>query len=193
MNPDDLGTSPDAWWTDAYLWGASQLGWMLEWGVALLVLWLGVKLTKYLLLTLMAPVMSACRRRAKAEVGSAPPFNAGQLLRDLLRGVRPLRSCCSPNWACPSRSPSPASPHRVRALAVAPRPAAGSWMVGFFWAAVWLMHEQDGLDWRTSIRRGWLVAPAPRHWRRLLRPPPVSFVGVFLATYQCRAPPRPPV
>ena len=58
-----LAASEEAWWTDTLLWGASRLDWVLEWGVALLVLWLKVKVTKYLLLTLMAPSYGLYRAR----------------------------------------------------------------------------------------------------------------------------------
>lgn len=192
LNPDDLGASPDAWWTDAYLWGASQLDWMLEWGVALLVLWIKVKLTKYLLLTLMAPVMSALAGAVrKREVGSAPPFSAGQLLRDVLRGVRTssvlllaelglslalaLSGLLLTVFAAPL------------AILLSPALLVGSWMVGayFYGAAVFdAVYEQDGLDWRTSIRRGWSerarLLGIGAVFSALLA---VPFVGVLLAAF----------
>ena len=191
LNPDDLGTSPDAWWTDAYLWGASQLDWMLEWGVALLVLWLKVKLTKYLLLTLMAPVMSALAGAVrKREVGSAPPFNAGQLLRDLLRGVRTssvlLLAELGLSFALALSGLLLTVFAAPLAILLSPALLAG-WMVGayFYGAAVFdAVYEQDGLDWRTSIRRGWSdrarLLGIGAVFSALLA---VPFVGVFLAAF----------
>ena len=192
MNPDDLATSPNAWWTDAYLWGASQLDWMLEWSLALLVLWLKVKLTKYLLLTLMAPIMSALAGAVrKREVGTAPPFSAGQLLRDLVRGVRTslvlllaelglslalaLSGLLLTVFAAPL------------AILLSPALLVGSWMVGayFYGAAVFdAVYEQDGLDWNTSIRRGWSdrfrLLGIGAVFSALLA---VPIVGVFLAAF----------
>lgn len=192
LNPDDLAASPDAWWTDAYLWGTSQLDWMLEWGVALLVLWLKLKLTKYLLLTLMAPVMSALAGAVrKREIGSAPAFSAGQLLRDLIRGVRTssvlllaelglsfvlaLSGLLLTVFAAPV------------AVLLSPALLVGSWMVGayFYGAAVFdAVYEQDGLDWRTSIRCGWSdrfrLLGIGAVFSSLIA---VPFIGVFLAAF----------
>ena len=178
---------------------------MLEWGVALLVLWLKVKLTKYLLLTLMAPIMSALAGAVrKREVGSAPPFNAGQLLRDLLRGVRTssvlllaeltlslalaLSGLLLTVFAAP-----------LAVLLSPPALLAGSWMVGayFYGAAVFdAVYEQDGLDWRTSIRAAGGIAPG---WSALApsSPPsspfPSSGYSSPPSSAPCPAPPRPPV
>ena len=192
LSPDDLASSPDAWWADAYLWGASKLDWMLEWGVALLVLWIKIKLTKYLLLTLMAPVMSALAGAVrKREVGSAAPFSPGQLLRDVIRGVRTssvlllaelglslalaLSGLLLTVFAAPL------------AILLSPVLLVGSWMVGayFYGAAVFdAVYEQDGLDWRASIRRGWSdrfrLLGIGAVFSALLA---VPFVGVFLAAF----------
>lgn len=192
LSPDDLASSPHAWWADAYLWGASKLDWMLEWGVALLVLWIKIKLTKYLLLTLMAPVMSALAGAVrKREVGSAAPFSPGQLLRDVIRGVRTssvlllaelglslalaLSGLLLTVFAAPL------------AILLSPVLLVGSWMVGayFYGAAVFdAVYEQDGLDWRASIRRGWSdrfrLLGIGAVFSALLA---VPFVGVFLAAF----------
>ena len=85
-----------SWWTDVVLWGATQLDWMIEWATVLLVLWVKLKLTKYLLLTLMAPFMSAVAAAVRErETGHALPFSLGQLFRDMMRGVE--TSCWPPN------------------------------------------------------------------------------------------------
>ena len=89
LDMDTLSASPDAWYTETLLWGASKLDWILEWGVSILVFWLKLKLIKYVILTVMAPVMSALagavRRR---ETGHAAPFTLIQLAKDVLRGIR---------------------------------------------------------------------------------------------------------
>ena len=62
---------------------------MIEWATVLFVLWIKLKLTKYLMLTLMAPFMSAAAAAVRQrETGQSLPFSFGQLFRDVFRGVR---------------------------------------------------------------------------------------------------------
>ena len=192
LDPDDLATSPEAWWTDAFLWGASQLEWMLECGVALAVLWLKIKLTKYLLLTLMAPIMSALAGAVrKREVGSAPPFSAGQLIRDLIRGVRTssvlLIAELSLSLALALSGLLFTVFAAPLAILLSPVMLVGSWMVGayFYGAAIFdAVYEQEGLGWRASIRRGWSerfrLLGIGAVFSALLA---VPFAGVFLAAF----------
>ena len=73
------------------------------------------------------------------------------------------------------------------AILLTPALLVGSWMVGayFYGAAVFdAVYEQDGLDWRTSIRRGWSdrarLLGIGAVFSALLA---VPFVGVFLAAF----------
>jgi len=192
LGPDLLFESPDAWWAEVLLWGASQLDWILEWGVTLLILWLKVKLIKYLMLTLMAPFMSALAGAVrKRETGEAPPFTASQFLRDLARGIRTaaillmveltlilflaLTGFLLTIFAAPL------------AILLSPVLLASGWMVGayFYGAAVFdAVYEQAGLNWRTSLRSGWKdryrLLGIGAVFSILLA---IPFIGVFLATF----------
>ena len=192
LDPDTLTASSDAWWTDTLLWGASRLDWALEWCVALLVLWLKVKVTKYLLLTLMAPFMSALAGRVReVETGTSLPFTLSQLLRDLLRGLRTAASLLAAEliltltlsllgllltvFAAPL------------AVLLSPILIALGWLVGayFYGAAIFdTVHEQSGLDWRASIRQGWRdrfsLVGIGTVFSMLIA---VPFIGVFLAAF----------
>ena len=161
--PSQLTTGPTGWWSDILSWGANGLESLLEWGVALLVLWLKVKVTKYLLLTLMAPFMSALAGAVrKRETGTAIPFKATQILADLARGVRTalvlftletgLTLCLAATGLFLTLFAAPV------AVLLSPVLLVIGWMVGayFYGAAVFdAVYEQAGLDWRASLRAGW--------------------------------------
>lgn len=192
LDLDALAQSPDAWYTDALLWGSSSLDWILEWGLSLLMFWLKLKLTKYLLLTLMAPIMSALASAIrKRETGQSAPFTAAQLLRDIFRGIRmsvvlllsevalslglALFGLLLTVFAAPI------------AVLVSPLLLATGWAVGayFYGAAVFdAVYEQAELDWRSSLRQGWAdrgrLLGIGSLFSLLLA---VPFAGVFLATF----------
>lgn len=153
----------DTWWSEALHWASSAMEWMLEWGVALLVLWLKVKLTKYLLLTLMAPFMSAIASAVRErETGNTMPFSPGQLLRDLIRGIRTAAILLAVEIGLTlmlyltglvlAMFTGPL------AILLSPLLLIAGWMVGayFYGAAVFdAVYEQAGLNWRNSLRTGW--------------------------------------
>ncbi len=150
-------------WNEVLLWGSSRLDWIVEWGVLLFVLWLKVKVTKYLLITLMAPFMSALAAAVCAiETGTDTAFNWKGLVRDLWRGVRISLVLLMMElalgitlWATGFLLTLLAGPLGVL---LSPVLIALSWAVGayFFGAAVYdAVYEQAGLDWRSSIRAGW--------------------------------------
>lgn len=163
LNPDTVSDSPDAWWTDVVLWGATQLDWMIEWATVLLVLWIKLKLTKYVLLTLMAPFMSAVAAAVRQrETGHALPFSLGQLFRDLMRGVRTasvllaaelaltLALALAGLWMTVFAAPL--------AVLLSPVLLLAGWTIGayFYGAAVFdAVYEQSGLSWASSLRQGW--------------------------------------
>lgn len=192
LDLDALAQSPDAWYTDTLLWGASKLDWMLEWGLSLLVLWLKLKLTKYLLLTLMAPVMSALAGAIRQrETGQSAPFTAAQLLRDLYRGVRMsvvlLMSELALSLALALMGLLLTVFAAPMAVLVSPLLLAAGWAVGayFYGAAVFdAVYEQAELDWRSSLRQGWSdrgrLLGIGSLFSLLLA---VPVVGVFLATF----------
>ena len=153
----------DTWWSEALHWASSAMEWMLEWGVALLVLWLKVKLTKYLLLTLMAPFMSAIASAVRErETGNTMPFSPGQVLRDLIRGIRTAAILLAVEIGLTlmlyltglvlAMFTGPL------AILLSPLLLIAGWMVGayFYGAAVFdAVYEQAGLNWRNSLRTGW--------------------------------------
>lgn len=150
-------------WNEVLLWGSSKLDWIVEWGVLLFVLWLKVKVTKYLLITLMAPFMSALATAVSAiETGRDTTFNWTGLVRDLWRGARISLVLLMMElalgitlWATGFLLTLVAGPLGVL---LSPILIALSWAVGayFFGAAVYdAVYEQAGLDWRSSIRAGW--------------------------------------
>ena len=163
LNPDTVSDSPDAWWTDVVLWGATQLDWMIEWATVLLVLWIKLKLTKYVLLTLMAPFMSAVAAAVRQrETGHSLPFSLGQLFRDLMRGVRTasvllaaelaltLALALAGFWMTVFAAPL--------AVLLSPVLLLAGWAIGayFYGAAVFdAVYEQSGLSWASSLRQGW--------------------------------------
>ena len=192
LDPNTLSSSPGDWWTDVLLWGATQLDWMLEWSISLLVLWLKLKVTKYLLLTLMAPFMSALAASVrKRETGQAIPFSLSQLLRDLLRGVRTAATLLLAELSLTLLLALAGLLLTVFAAPLAvllsPLLLLIGWAVGayFYGAAIFdAVYEQAGHDWRSSIRAGW----ADRY--RLLGIGAVfsaliavPFAGLFLATF----------
>lgn len=163
-----LGTGPvvqgsGGGWNEVLHWGATTLDRMLEWGVALCVFWLKIKLTKYLLLTLMAPFMSAIAGAVRErETGTVVRFTAAQLLRDLLRGVRIAAALLSMELALGLTLALLGLALTVitgpLALLLSPLVIAAGGLVSayFYGAAVFdAVYEQAGLDWRNSLRRGW--------------------------------------
>ena len=156
----------DGWgrtWNEVLLWGSSRLDWIVEWGVLLFVLWLKVKVTKYLLITLMAPFMSALAAAVCAiETGTDTAFNWKGLVRDLWRGVRISLVLLMMElalgvtlWTTGFLLTLLTGPLGVL---LSPVLIALSWAIGayFFGAAVYdAVYEQAGLDWRSSIRAGW--------------------------------------
>ena len=156
-------TPSSSWWNEALLWCSHQAEWIIEWGVIIVVLWLKVKATKYLLITLMTPAMSALAFAVKREeTGTATPFLWSGLLRDIGRGIRisvvlllmelalglalSLVGLLLTVFAAP-----------IGVLA-GPFLLAGSWAAGayFFGAAIYdAVYEQDGLTWKASLRAGW--------------------------------------
>ena len=163
LNLDTLTASPDAWYTDVLLWGASTLDWMLEWGVSLLVFWLKLKIIKYVILTVMAPIMSTLAGSVRQrETGQAAPFSLAQLAKDILRGIRmsavllavelaltlgvAILSLLLTVFAAPI------------ALLLSPVLLILGWAIGayFYGAAVFdAVYEQGGLSWRSSLQQGW--------------------------------------
>ena len=150
-------------WNELLLWGSSRLDWIVKWGVLLCVLWLKVKVTKYLLITLMAPFMSALAAAVNAiETGRDTTFNWTGLVRDLWRGARISLVLLMMEltlgitlWATGFLLTLLAGPLGVL---LSPVLIALSWAVGAycFGAAVYdAVYEQAGLDWRSSIRAGW--------------------------------------
>lgn len=163
LDLDALSASPDAWYTETLLWGASKLDWILEWGVSILVFWLKLKLIKYVILTVMAPVMSALagavRRR---ETGHAAPFTLIQLAKDVLRGIRMsvvlLAAEMTLTLAVAITSVLLTAFASPLALLMSPALLFLSWAIGayFYGAAVFdAVYEQDGLGWRSSLRQAW--------------------------------------
>ena len=156
-------SSSGAWWDEALLWGSSKADWLIEWGVVLFVLWLKVKVTKYLLITLMAPLMSALAAAVgKVETGMDMPFSWKTLVRDLLRGLRISMvllflelALGAALWMTGLILTLFTGPLVVL---LSPALLMASWLVGayFFGAAVYdAVYEQGGLDWRASLRAGW--------------------------------------
>ncbi|MDA9001846.1 EI24 domain-containing protein [bacterium] len=150
-------------WNSLLIWAGSRADWLIEWGVILLVLWLKVKATKYLLITIMAPIMSALAADVKrAETGQVTPFVWSGLLRDILRGVRISTVLLLMElvlgfalWILGLTLAFFLGPLMI---AVGPVLLTASWIVGayFFGAAVYdAVYEQGGLDWKDSIRAGW--------------------------------------
>ena len=158
LDMDTLSASPDAWYTETLLWGASKLDWILEWGVSILVFWLKLKLIKYVILTVMAPMMSALagavRRR---ETGHAAPFTLIQLAKDVLRGIRMsvflLAAEMTLTLAVAITSLLLTAFASPLALLMSPALLFLSWAIGayFYGAAVFdAVYEQYGLGWRSS-------------------------------------------
>lgn len=161
--PAPSAPGQQAWWHGALLWGSSRLDWLVEWGVLLFVLWVKVKATKYLLITLMAPFMSALAAAvATVETGREFPFSWSALLRDIARGIRLSAVLLLMElalglglWVSGAALTLLAPP---LAVVMAPVGLLLSWLTGayFFGAAVHdAVYEQAGLDWRASLRAGW--------------------------------------
>lgn len=192
LDSDTLSRPPEAWWSEALLWGATQLDWMLEWTLSLLVLWLKLKVTKYLLLTLMAPFMSALAAAVRQrETGQSIPFSVRQLFRDVGRGIRTATTLLIAELSLTLTLALIGLLLTVFAAPLAvllsPLLLLLGWAVGayFYGAAIFdAVYEQAGHDWRSSLRAGW----ADRYrllgigavFSALLT---VPFVGLFLATF----------
>ena len=156
-------STTQTWWDQVLFWGASQAEWIIEWSVIILVLWLKVKTTKYLLITLMPPIMSALSADIKnAETGHHTPFQWSGIFRDILRGIRisailllmelGLGLTLSLLGLALTLFTGPLM------VIAGPLLLLASWIVSayFFGAAVYdPVYEQGGLDWKTSIRTGW--------------------------------------
>lgn len=163
LDLNTLGTSADGLWQDILLWVASILDWVLECGVTVLVFLLSVTLTKYLLLTLMAPFMSALAGRVRQlETGTSLPFTLSQLIRDLLRGIRTAAGLLAVELALTLALSLTGLLLTVFAapltILLSPILIVLGWLVGayFYGAAIFdAVHEQAGLGWKASIRDGW--------------------------------------
>jgi hypothetical protein len=150
-------------WNSVLIWTSSQADWLIEWAVILLVLWLKVKATKYLLITIMAPIMSVLAADVKgAETGQVTSFVWSGLLRDILRGARIsivlLLMELALGLALWISGLTAAFFLGPLMIVAGPVLLAASWTVGayFFGAAVYdAVYEQGGLDWKDSIRAGW--------------------------------------
>lgn len=150
-------------WDKALEWSGSQADLLIEWGVFLLVLWIKVKTIKYLLITLMAPFMSALASAVRSkETGQKSTFRWSSLLRDIWRGLRISLVLLLMElglglllWVSGLALTLFASPVMVVA---GPLLLMASWTIGayFFGAAVYdAVYEQGGLTWKSSIQTGW--------------------------------------
>ncbi len=156
-------TSASSVWNDLLIWGGEQLDGLVDWGVFLFVLWLKVKVAKYLLITLMAPFMSALAAAVKSvETQRETPFNWTGLWRDLVRGIRISMVLMGMEialglllWLLGIGLTMTTGPV---GLLLSPLLVALSWAAGayFFGAAVFdAVYEQAGLGWRDSLKVGW--------------------------------------
>lgn len=165
MAPQTEMSAPDTSnaWNDLASWGSAQLENAVDWGVFLFVLWLKVKVAKYLLITLMAPFMSALASAVRSvETQSEIPFSWRGLLKDLIRGIRiSLALLCMEIalgmllWILGIGLTLTTGP---LGILLSPLLVALSWLAGayFFGAAVFdAVYEQAGLGWRASLRTGW--------------------------------------
>ena len=153
----------DGWAGSIALWAVSQLEWILELGIILLIFWLKLKITKYLLLTLVAPFMSLLAAAIRfRETGQSSPLTASGLIRDVFRGLRTALSLFLFELALTIALAISGllllllAPPVVAILS--PVLVALSWAVGsyFYGAAVFdAVFEQQGINWRNSLREGW--------------------------------------
>lgn len=156
-------TVDPSFWNSLLSWAVDQLEWVLHWGVIALVFWLKIKVTKYLLLTLVAPFMSLLAAKIQQKVtGQATPLSLASVLRDIARGIRTALSLflmemgLTLTLAILGLLLTIFTP--PIAVLFSPILLATSWTVGsyFYGAAVFdAVFEQQGMDWRTSIRNGW--------------------------------------
>ena len=156
-------STPSNTWKDLLMWGHEQVDNLVDWGVFLFVFWLKVKVAKYLLITLMAPFMSALASAVRSvETQSEIPFSWRGLLKDLIRGIRiSLVLLCMELalglllWMLGIGLTLTTGP---LGILLSPLLVALSWLAGayFFGAAVFdAVYEQAGLGWRESLRTGW--------------------------------------
>ena len=150
-------------WNDLLMWGNEQVDSLVDWGVFLFVLWLKVKAAKYLLITLMAPFMSALASAVRSvETQSEIPFSWKGLLKDLIRGIRISFVLLFMEialglllWILGIGLTLTTGP---LGILLSPLLVALSWLAGayFFGAAVFdAVYEQAGLGWRESLKTGW--------------------------------------
>lgn len=153
----------EEWWGQASYWMSKSADWLIEWGIWLLVFWLKLKVTKYLLLTLMAPFMSAVAGKVRnIETGQSPPSSFAQFIRDIGRGMRTAvvlffsEVGISLILGMAGLTVTLFAP----ALSVITSPVCLilGWIIGayFYGAAVYdAVFEQAGLNWRQSLAKGW--------------------------------------
>jgi CysZ protein len=73
-------------WMKPFLTG--WLSWILVWVLKFFVAWILQILTKYIVLILLSPILSLASETAEEKVtGKKFPFDFGQLMKDILRGV----------------------------------------------------------------------------------------------------------
>lgn len=153
----------DSWASSTALWAVSQMEWILEWGIVLLMFWVKLKITKYLLLTLVAPFMSLLAATIRfRETGQSSPLTASGLIRDVMRGLRTALSLflfeLSLTIALAISGLLLLLLAPPIAAILSPVLVALSWAVGsyFYGAAVFdAVFEQQGINWRSSLREGW--------------------------------------
>lgn len=164
LAPHDAEPANDApWWSWSTEWITGAVDTLAEWTVLLAVLWLKVKVIKYLLITIMAPFMSLLASDViRTETGQSSPPSLLALMRDLLRGLRISFVLLTMEiglgimlWAVGMAASLLFPP---LAVLLSPLLIAASWLVGayFFGAAVFdAPFEQSGLSWGASLRAGW--------------------------------------
>lgn len=160
---DPEASSGNSWWSWSTEWMLGAVDSLAEWTALLAVLWLKVKVIKYLLITIMAPFMSLLASDViRTETGRTSASSAMALLRDLARGLRisfmllTMEVCLGILLWTAGVSISLLFP--PLGVLLSPLFIAVSWVVGayFFGAAVFdAVYEQWGLSWRASLRAGW--------------------------------------
>ena len=161
--PDADPVNEAPWWSWSSEWITGALDTLAEWTVLLAVLWLKVKVLKYLLITIMAPFMSLLAADViRTETGQSSPPSLLAFLRDLIRGLRISFVLLTMEislgillWAIGFAAALLFPP---LAVVLSPLLIAASWLVGayFFGAAVFdAPYEQSGMSWGASLRTGW--------------------------------------
>lgn len=163
LDSDTRSAETPEFWSNALSWGVSHLEWLLHWGVMAIVFWIKVKIMKYLLLTMTAPFMGLLSAAIRTkETGQSTSFSVSGFLHDVFRGFRAafvlfvLEISLTLALAVSGLLLTVFAP--PLALVLSPVLFVMSWTVGsyFYGAAVFdVVFEQEGLDWKRSIRRGW--------------------------------------